>query len=139
MLKNFQREKQMSSADLAIDYARRLINEEARGPGDIEDAMRRLETKTGLGYWTLWGLWNRRRKVVDRDLFNRVRGAYLAVCEKQLARLRHDLAIEQVRCADDDFKDLVVEAEVLAAKLKAARTGKVAHKSSPSPEDNGGD
>ena len=127
MLKNFQKGDHVSSTDLAIDYARKLITEEARGPGDVEEAMRRLETKTGLGYWTLWGLWNRRRKMVDLDLLGRLRGAYLATCEKHLNRLQHDLAIEQARCPDDTFEDLAREAEALAARIRKARTKKVAH------------
>lgn len=116
----------VSSTDLAIDYARKALQAEARGPGDLEEAMHRLEAKTGVGYWTWWGLWNRRRKLVDLDLFQRVRGAYLAVCERQLANVQHTLTIEAAKGGEDDFADLVAEAEHLAQKLKAAieRRGK---------------
>ena len=109
----------MSSADLAIDYARKVLSREARGPGDLEEAMHRLEAKTGVGYWTWWGLWNKRRKSVDMDLFSRVRGAYLALCEKQVRALQHDLAVEKAMSGDDTFEDLVAEAEALAAKIAA--------------------
>jgi hypothetical protein len=110
----------MTSVDLAQDYARKLIGKEA-GSGDVEEAMRRVEAKTGVGYWTLWGLWHRRRKSVDRDLFARLRGAYLTFCERQISALQHELAIEKARCGDDSFDDLVGEAEDLVAKLKAAQ------------------
>lgn len=111
----------MSSTDLAIDYARRMVEAEARGPGDLDNAMRRLETKTGVGYWTLWGLWNRRRKGVNADLFVRLQGAYYAVCERQLARFQHELAVEQKRCPDDNLEDLERQAAALAEKIKAAK------------------
>ena len=110
----------MSSTDLAIDYARKALQAEARGPGDLEEAMSRLEARTGVGYWTWWGLWHRRRKLVDMDLFQRVRGAYLAVCERQLANVQQTLTIEAAKGGGDDFSDLAAEAADLAARLKAA-------------------
>jgi hypothetical protein len=121
--KNLSSEHPMSSVEIAADYANRMIEREARGPGDTEDAMRRLEAKTGVGYWTLWGLRYRRRdlKTIAADQFQRIRNAYLATCERQLQALQHELAIEQAR-SGNDFQDLVAEAESLVAKLKAART-----------------
>lgn len=118
--KKWQPEHGMSSADVAIDYARKMIQAEARGPGDLEPAMSRLEAKTGIGFWTLRGLWYRRRKLVDNDLLQAVRGAYLSLCERQIASLQHGLSVEAAR-GGDDLSDLVAEAEALVAKLKAAR------------------
>ena len=111
----------MSSVDLAVDYARRLIKTEAQGPGDFDPALARLEAKTGIGYWTLRGLWYGRRKLVDRDLFVRLRGAYLHLCERKVTAIQTDLAFEQARSGDDTFADLAAEAEALVAKIKAAR------------------
>lgn len=110
----------MSSAELASDYARRMIGMEARG-GAVEEAMSRLEAKTGIGFWTLRALWHRRPKTIDRDLFNSIRSAYLALCERQISTLKHDLAVEQAKGGEDDLGDLVREAETLAAKLRAAK------------------
>jgi hypothetical protein len=110
----------MSSVDLAIDYARKAVQTEARGPGDLEDAMRRLEATTGVGYWTWWGLWNKRRKLVDHDLFQRVRGAYLDLCKRQLSKAQHVLAIEAAKGSADDLQDLAAEARALAAKIEEA-------------------
>lgn len=109
----------MSSTDLAVDYARKLVSREVAGSGDLEAAMRRLEAKTGIGYWTWWGLWNKRRKGVGVDLFSRIRGAYLATCERQIRALQHDLALEKAKGGDDTLADLVAEAESLAAKVAA--------------------
>lgn len=132
MPKNSWRGDHVSSADLAIDYARRLVNAEARGPGDVEPAMHRLEAKVGIGYWTIWGLWHKRRKVVDLDLFNRLRNAYLATCERQITKLQQELEIETVKGGHDDFQDLVAAAESLAAKIKAAK-----EKLAPVPSEGG--
>lgn len=114
--------KQMSSVEAAVSYANRMIEREARGPGDTEDAMRRIEARYGVGYWTLWSLRYRRRdlKTIAADQFQRIRNAYLATCEQQLRALEHELALERARSGDVDT-DLVAEAESLLAKIKARR------------------
>ena len=42
----------MSAAEATL-YVRRMIHQEARGPGDAENAMGRLDIMYGLGFWTL--------------------------------------------------------------------------------------
>lgn len=116
-------EQVMSSTDLAETYARQLVMLESTGPGDLEPALSRLEAKTGIGYWTLWGLWNKRRKLVDRDLFNQLRGAYLALCERKVATLQHNLAVEKARSGDDAFEDISRKLDLLAEEVKAAKEG----------------
>ena len=88
-------EQPMSSVEIAADYASRMVERESRGPGDTEQAMRRIEAKTGVGYWTLWALRYRRRdlKTIAADQFQRIRTAYLATCERQLSALQHEMAI----------------------------------------------
>jgi len=114
-------EQTMSSVELAADYANRLIEREA-GVGGTEEAMRRVEAKTGIGYWTLWGLRYRRRdlKTIAADQFTRIRNAYLATCQRQLAALQHEIAVEEARCGNDAFADLALEAERLASRLRGA-------------------
>jgi hypothetical protein len=115
------RTDQMTSVDLASDYAKRMVLREAKGPGDVEDAMRRIESMTGIGFSTLWSLRYRPPKTICHDKFQRIREAYLSLCERQLSSLRHELEIEATRGRSDAFVDLVDEAEAVAAKLKAAR------------------
>ncbi len=112
-----------TAADEAIDYARRAVNAEARGHGDVEDAMHRLAARTGVGFWTWWGLWNRRRKGADDGLLRVVRSAYLLVCQRQLAKYKDALAAEEARCGDADLENMAREATALAEELreKAAR------------------
>jgi hypothetical protein len=121
MRKNSWRNDHMTTVDLATDYARKIVSAEARGPGDYEDAMFRLEAKTGIGRWTLWGLWHRRRKTVSLELFNQLRGAYMQNCERQLSSLQHELAIESAKGCGDDLSDLAAEVEALVAKIQAKR------------------
>ena len=111
----------MSSADVAIDYARKLVNAEARGHGDVEAALDRLEAKTGIGRWTLWALWHKRRKVADGDLIAQLRGAYLSYCEKKIAHWQHEQATEAARCGNDLDADLVAQAEDILAKILARK------------------
>lgn len=128
----------MSSVEIAADYANRMIEREARGPGDTENAMRRIEATTGIGYWSLWSLRYRRRdlKTIAADQFQRIRNAYLATCERQLSALKHELAVEQARNGNDDLSDLVAEAEALAEKIRAARKARLT--ASASSADGGG-
>ena len=130
-LKKFLKSEQtMSSVELAADYANRMIEREARGSGGTEEAMRRVEATTGIGYWTLWSLRYRRRdlKTIAADQFTRIRNAYLATCQRQLAALQHEIAIEEARCGNDAFEDLARKAEALAARVRVAsaapRTGR---------------
>jgi hypothetical protein len=51
-----QRMSDAAYVDEAADWARRLTQAEARGPGDIENAWRRLETRYGVSFHTWWAL-----------------------------------------------------------------------------------
>lgn len=108
------------SVKLARSYAKRMVDREAAESGDIGTAMRRIETITGFPFSTLWGLRYRPPKTIDRDVFRHLRKAYLKVCARQIASLMHDIEADAIQGTDDADDDLVVEAEAVAAKLKAA-------------------
>lgn len=109
------------SASAATAYVRRMVELEIRGSGDTEGALRRLEARYGLPYWTLWHLRRGAAKTVEAGLFGRIRGAYLTYCEEQVAALQHELFLEKAANPDVDLEDLDAEAEALAAKVAAAR------------------
>ena len=111
----------MSSTEAAVSYTRGLIEKEMQGTGDLEPALYRLEAKTGIGFWTLRGLWYGRRKIIDRDLFNRVRGAYLSLCERKVTALQTELALEQARSGDATFENLARKIDLLAQEVRAAQ------------------
>jgi hypothetical protein len=113
------------SAVAAGTYVRRMVELETRGSGDTEGAMRRLETRFGLPFWSLWHLRQGRAKTVDADLYSRIRGAYLSFCEQKISALQHELATERAIQSDADLESLEADAAQLAAKIAKARAGRL--------------
>lgn len=54
-------------------------------------------------------------------MFARIRGAYLDLCERQVAKLQHEISIEKALNEDDTLEDLEREARRLAQKIKAKK------------------
>lgn len=91
------RKDQTVSASIALDpvshaqeMARELVLREARGPGDLDNAMRRIETRYGIGYSALWALRYRPPKDIGMRLFGRLKAAWEAERQRQLRQLEHD-------------------------------------------------
>jgi hypothetical protein len=95
--KNPLRGKQMSDAALHVDravlWARSLTQTESRGPGDLENAWRRLESRYGVSARTFWSLRYRRPKEIASHVYLRLLAAYRAEQERQMRLLRHDLEL----------------------------------------------
>lgn len=118
------REREMSSVDMAEEasgFVRRMIARETRGWGDQGPAQQRLEARYGLSFWTLEHLRTGRAKSVEASLFARIRSAYLDVCERQVATLQHEIAIEKAINGDDTLEDLEAAAAELVARIAAKR------------------
>lgn len=111
----------MSSVETAADYAGRMVDREIAMAGNVETAMRRIEAKTGVGYWVLWSLRYKPPKAIATDLFLKIRTAYFAMCERQIATLMHELAIEKARCGNDALSDIEIEVEDLVERLRRAQ------------------
>ena len=79
-----------ATVETAIDIANRMVVRESRGPGDIDNAMRRLERKHGVDYWLLWTLRYRKPKDILLGQWNALIGAYHAECERQEKILTHE-------------------------------------------------
>jgi hypothetical protein len=109
------------SASVASIYVRKMVHHESRTAGDTEGALARLERKYGIGYWQLKHLKAGKAKTVEAGLFQRIRLAYLDLCERQIAALQHDLATERAIEPNDIIEDLDAETKILAAKIKAAK------------------
>ena len=117
-------EQNMSSVDMAETaggYVRRMVEREARGWGDQTNAQQRLEARYGLPFWAMDHLRTGRAKTVEAGLFARIRGAYLDLCERQVAKLQHEIAIERTLNEDDTLADLEGEARRLAARIQAKK------------------
>lgn len=93
MPKNSLREGQMSEAayvEDAAQIARTLVARERRGPGDTENAMRRLEARYGVPFNAWWSLRYRKPKAIVAGLYARI----LAARDAEIARQQRILALE---------------------------------------------
>lgn len=85
----------------ARHWANSLVAREARGPGDTDNAMRRLSQRYGLDYAALWSLRYRPPKRIFVDVYFALRDAYAAECERQLRLLNHELTITKAKAGAD--------------------------------------
>ena len=108
------------SVESATEYVRTMVQRESRGPGDIENAMQRLETRYGLPFWTLWHLRKGRAKTCDTSLFARIRGAYLDMCQQQVGSLLHEIQVEAA-IGDDTLEDLEARIQLLVEEVAAKK------------------
>lgn len=112
---------QPMTVEAASDYASRLLEFEQRG-SDTESALSRLEKRYGFSPNQIIHLRSGRAKSCDVGLFARLRAAYLDLCERQVTKLQHEIAITKAT-SDDTLEDLVAEADSLAQKIKARKAG----------------
>lgn len=103
----------------ASDLARRLVELESRGHGDVEGAIRRAARRAKVSFWQLSHLRGGRAKSCDVSLFQKLRSAYLDVCERQVQALQLEIAREKARGSDDALAD--IETETLALVAEVAR------------------
>lgn len=120
MFPNSRKEIPPMSVDAATDYVRTMVQRESRGPGDIDNAMSRLEQRYGLPFWSLWYLRKGKAKTVEASLLARIRAAYLDMCHRQASNLLHEIEVEAA--ANDDLdSDIATELEALVAKIQAKK------------------
>lgn len=98
--------------DQAAEWAKALTRAESRGPGDLENAWRRLEARYGVSPNTFWSLRYRRPKDIAVSVFVRLRAAYQAECERQMRRLKHELEITRAIAGPDNSAVVAAEAVV---------------------------
>lgn len=97
----------------ARDLVGKLIQLESRGPGDTNNAMRRISRRHGIEYNAIWSLRYRAPKRIWADVYNQVRAAYQSECERQLRKLTHEL--ETAKASSCPRSDLVVQVQALVA------------------------
>jgi hypothetical protein len=129
-----EQERGMSEAAVndAREWANKLVINESRGPGDLDNAIRRISQRYGIDYWEIWGLRYRPPKRIFLDLYVRLQGAYRAECERQMRLLEHELAITKTIAGDDHA------AVRTAETLVRANAGRKVEATRP-PVNGGGD
>lgn len=83
--------------DQASEWANHLVRRESRGPGDIEDAMRRIEARYGLPYSVLWSLRYRRPKDLMVSVYAHLQSVYVAEIDRQQRLLAHEREITEAK------------------------------------------
>jgi hypothetical protein len=80
--------------DQAAAWSKDLTRMKARGPGDTENAMRKIEREYGIDYGFLWSLRYRRDRLrtISISVYEGIRAAYRAECAAQMRKLEHDIA-----------------------------------------------
>ena len=91
----------MTGTTDARAWANELVRREARGPGDMENAMRRLESRYGIPWRVFWSLRYRPPADVLTGLFFKLRDAYHAECDRQMRILEHEIEITKIIAGPD--------------------------------------
>ena len=118
--------KPKTKVEILTDRVTALVNVEAASTGDLEVAMKSVARRTGIGFWTLANIKRGRAKKCDATVFDRVKDAYLELCQRQLAALQHEITLIHEANPDAALDDLVDEATRLAARLADARSHSLA-------------
>jgi hypothetical protein len=111
--------------DTTVDQYKAILAREMRGPGDMEAAMYRLQSKRGLDYWKQWML--KYKRAAGKDFVEQIRQAYLDTLAASVRRDLEALRIEQAKgAADAGLENLISEAEALLAKIEAKKVTEAA-------------
>jgi hypothetical protein len=108
---------QMSDAayiDQAAHWAKELTRMKSRGPGDLDNAMRRVEREHEIDYSVLYTLRYRRNRLKDIgvSIYMRLQAAYRAECERQMRKLKHELEITKAVAGAGDASVVAAQALV---------------------------
>jgi hypothetical protein len=113
--------------DRARGWADALVWRETSGPRQLDEARSRVEARYGIPFSVLKDLRERPPKRIAADLYERLRSAYLASCERIVRSAQNDMAVLKSERQDNDNADLAslgLEAEDLASAIQSARDKK---------------
>ena len=100
--KSFE-DRAMSEAyvDRAALWTRELVHKESRGPGDLQNAMRRVSRRHGIPHATIWALRYRRPKDLLISVFTAIQQAYVAECARQARALEQEIQLTKAIAGPD--------------------------------------
>lgn len=76
----------------AGDMLEQMLGSEARGPGDVENAMRRIEARYGVPYQAQWNARYRKPKQIAAHIYAAIAEAYDDHCASQARKLNEERA-----------------------------------------------
>jgi hypothetical protein len=114
-----------AAVEQAATWAKELTRREVRGPGDLENAWRRLEARYGVPAHTFWSLRYRKPKDILASIYFRLSGAYQAEVERQMRMLANELAITKAIAGPDH--SVVRKIEALVDKKNSTTITGVKH------------
>ncbi len=94
------RDKQMNGVAFVTEASRmahELVRMESRGPGDLDNALHRIEARHGVPYAALWALRYRKPKDVGCSIFARLKAAYASECWRQEQRYQQERQATQAK------------------------------------------
>ena len=124
MCKKFLRLAQKPDEELVAEargWAKDLTRRETRGPGDLDNAMRRVAGRIGVPYGALWSLRYRPPKGVLASIYFALRDAFEAERARQFQALKNDLETTERTAGPDRYLVLAARAVVDAADGGAAQ------------------
>lgn len=127
-----------ATADIGVQQARGwangLIAANHRGPGDtVEAAIHRAAVKHHLDPNSLRRLRYRTPKDMLASVYLRIRTAYEAECERQEAKLRHELEIAKALPSTPARLALIAETEAVLRSMAGAAGGEIAERAGAAP------
>lgn len=112
-----------SLVDDAVRWSGALWNKTHSGMGDTQEAaMYRAAERYGVEPGTFWALRYRKPKDILASVYFKLKAAYENECERQEARLRHELELVKALPSTTARESLIAEAET-ALGVEARRTG----------------
>ena len=113
----------------AKGWANGLIRAQHRGPGDTTDAaIHRAAIKHGIDPKVLWRLRYRTPKDMLASVYLKIKAAYEAECERQEARLRHELEITKAIATSASALAAIRETEALLGATASKAQGNPAER-----------
>jgi hypothetical protein len=86
-----------SGVSEAKEWATHMVLREMRSPGDLENAMRRLESRYGIPWRTFWNLRYRPPADILVGVWRQLHAAYEAECQRQERLLAHERHIAEAQ------------------------------------------
>lgn len=109
------------SPEEAVLVAKKMFQRECSGWGDEDRALGKLARQFGISAVSVKRLIKGQRKVMDVRLCKKIRLSYLTACHSLMAQLQNEIKSIEEAYGHDAVADFMDEAEVLQAKVDAAK------------------